>query len=90
MLYFFLTVLALSAAATVANIKIRYDAKTPQLAVFGTRDICVFYSNPFEGELLAVDIVMNISPSNIFPTMLLLKEIHLTLMLLVTYLANTK
>ena len=35
-LYFFLTVLVLSAAATVANIKIRYDAKTPQFAIFGT------------------------------------------------------
>ena len=43
-LYFFLTVLALSAAATVAKIKIRYDAKTPQFAIFGTRVICVFYS----------------------------------------------
>ena len=43
-LYFLLTVLALSAAATVANIKIRYDAKTPQFAIFGTRVICVFYS----------------------------------------------
>ena len=39
-LYFFLTVLALSAVATVANIKIRYDAKTPQFAIFGT---CVIY-----------------------------------------------
>ena len=44
-LYFFLTVLALSAAATVANIKIHYDAKTPQFAIFGTRVICVFHSN---------------------------------------------
>ena len=43
--YFFLTVLALSAAATVANIKIRYDAKTPQLAKFGTRVNYMFYSN---------------------------------------------
>ena len=43
MLYFFLTVLALSAAARVANIKIRYDAKTPQLAIFGTHVICMFY-----------------------------------------------
>ena len=43
-LYFFLPVLALSVAATVANIKIRYDAKTPQLAIFGTCVICVFYS----------------------------------------------
>ena len=31
--------------ATVANIKIRYDAKTPQFAIFGTLVICVFYSN---------------------------------------------
>ena len=30
-LYFFLTVLALSVAATVANIKMRYDAKTNSL-----------------------------------------------------------
>ena len=43
-LYFFLTALALSAAATVANIKIRYDAKIPQFAIFGTRVIYVFYS----------------------------------------------
>ena len=43
-LFFFLTVLALSAAATVANIKIGYDAKTPQFAIFGKRVICVFYS----------------------------------------------
>ena len=43
-LYVFLTVLALSAAATVVNIKIRYDAKTPQFALFGTRVMCVFYS----------------------------------------------
>ena len=43
-LYFFLTVLALAAVATVAKIKIRYDAKTPQFAIFGTRVICVFYS----------------------------------------------
>ena len=42
-LFFFLTVLALSAAATVANIKIRYDAKT-SFAIFGTRVIYVFYS----------------------------------------------
>ena len=45
-LYFFLTVLALSAADTVANIKIRYDAKIPQFAILGTRVIYryVFYS----------------------------------------------
>ena len=44
MLYFFFCTLALSAAATVANIKIRYDAKTPQFAIFGTHVICMFYS----------------------------------------------
>ena len=43
-LYFSLTVLALSTAATVANKKIRYDAKTSQFAIFGTRVIYVFYS----------------------------------------------
>ena len=32
------------AVATVANIKIRYDAKTSQFAIFGTRVIYVFYS----------------------------------------------
>ena len=48
-----LTVLALSAAATGANIKIRYDAKTPQFAIFGTRVICVFYSKRFS-ELLGL------------------------------------
>ena len=42
-LYFFLTVLALSAVATVTNIKVCYDAKTPQFAIFGTHVICVFY-----------------------------------------------
>ena len=47
MLHFFLTVLALSAAATVANIKISYDVKTPQFAIFGTRVICMFYSISF-------------------------------------------
>ena len=31
-------------AATVANIKIHYDAKTPQCAIFGTGVICVFHS----------------------------------------------
>ena len=40
----FFCTLTLSAAATVANIKIRYVAKTPQFAIFGTRVICVFYS----------------------------------------------
>ena len=45
-LYFLFCTLELSAAATVANIKIRYDAKTPQFAIFGTRVTCVFYSIP--------------------------------------------
>ena len=40
---FFFCTLALSASATAANIKIRYDAKTPQFAIFGIRVICVFY-----------------------------------------------
>ena len=44
MLYFFFCTLGMSVAATVANIKIRYDAKTPQFAIFGTCVICVFYS----------------------------------------------
>ena len=43
----FFCTLALSVAATVANIKIRYDAKTPKFAIFGTSVICVFYSNPY-------------------------------------------
>ena len=34
-LYFFITVLALSAAAIVANIKIRYDAKLPNSLYLG-------------------------------------------------------
>ena len=40
MLYFFLSVLALWAAATVADIKIRYDAKTPYFAIFWRRVTC--------------------------------------------------
>ena len=44
MMYFFFCSLALSAAATIANIKIHYDAKTPQFAIFGTSVISVFYS----------------------------------------------
>ena len=45
-LYFFICTFFMlaAAAATVANIKIRYDAKTPQFAKFGTRVIYVFYS----------------------------------------------
>ena len=44
MLYFFICTFFMLAAATVTNIKIRYDAKTPQFAIFGTRVIFVFYS----------------------------------------------
>ena len=36
-LYFFICTFFMLAAATVANIKIRYDAKTPKFAIFGTR-----------------------------------------------------
>ena len=43
-LYFFICTFFTLAAATVANIKTRYDAKTPQFAIFGTRVIYVFYS----------------------------------------------
>ena len=57
-LYLFLTVLALSAAVTIANIEIRYDAKTPQFAIFGTRTICVFYSI-LSGSLSMDGIVCN-------------------------------
>ena len=40
----FLCTLTQSAAATVANVKIRYDAKTLQFSIFETHIICVFYS----------------------------------------------
>ena len=40
MLYFFLYF-----GAPIAYIKIRYDAKTPQFAIFGSHVICVFYSS---------------------------------------------
>ena len=43
-MYLFLAVLALSAAAIVNNIKICFDGKTPQFAIFGTRVIFMFYS----------------------------------------------
>ena len=56
----FLTVLVLSAAAAVANIKIRYDAKTPQFAKIGTRVICVFYS------MMYFNIFQNMSLSKLF------------------------
>ena len=44
MLYFFICTFFMLGAATVANIKIRHDAKTPQFTIFGTRVICVFYN----------------------------------------------
>ena len=50
-LYFFICTFFMLAAATVANIKIRCDAKTPQFAIFWTRVICVFYSIP---DMLAI------------------------------------
>ena len=37
-------------AATIANIKIRYDAKTPQFAIFWTHVIYVFYSILFRND----------------------------------------
>ena len=40
MLYFFFCTLALSAAATVANIKIGYDGKTPQFVIFVCSTVC--------------------------------------------------
>ena len=43
-LYFFICTFFMLAAATVTIIKIHYDAKTPQFAIFRTRVICVFYS----------------------------------------------
>ena len=59
-LYFFLTVLALSAAAAVANIKLRYDANILQFAIFGTRGICVFQKYQFikSRKILNNDILM--------------------------------
>ena len=44
---FFYTLALSAAAATVANIKIRYDAKTSQFAIFARRVVCVFYSIQF-------------------------------------------
>ena len=41
---FFICTFVMLAAATVANIKICYEAKTPQFAIFWTRVIYVFYS----------------------------------------------
>ena len=43
-LYFLICTFCMLAVATVANIKIRYDVKTPQFAIFGTCVICVFHS----------------------------------------------
>ena len=49
--YFFIFTFFMLTAATVANIKIRYDAKTPQCAIFGTGVICVFHSIQLLREL---------------------------------------
>ena len=56
--FFFCTSKALSAAATVANLKIRYDAKTPQFAIFGTRVICVFYSITMKMMMMMIMMMM--------------------------------
>ena len=58
-LYFFRTVLALSVAATVANIKIRYDAKTPQFAIFGTYVMCVLQYQRLRWEFQEDPLGMN-------------------------------
>ena len=54
----FLTVLALSAAATVANIKVRYDVKTPQFAIFGAHVTCsmIFRKQPLPNTRTVIDI----------------------------------
>ena len=55
-LYFLICTFFMLAAATVANIEIRYDAKTPQFAIFGTRVICVFYSIYVDDRILFLSI----------------------------------
>ena len=56
-LYPFLTALAPPAAVTIVYIKVRYDAKTLQLATFGTRAICELHiiyreqANPAKPDL---------------------------------------
>ena len=65
--------------ATVANIKIRYDAKTPQLAIFGTCVIFVFYSICIMGfRVLRVTIIIT---SSLFLFQLFLKEICMSSLL---------
>ena len=70
-LYFFFCTLALSAAATVNNIKIRYDAKTPQFAIFGTRVICVFYSR-LHLRLISYSTVLGHNPAGYGPVLIFL------------------
>ena len=70
----FFCTLVLATAATVADIKICYESKTPQFAIFGTRIICVFYRNLQHHDV----------------TFLVLLHSMLTLMLLLANLANTK
>ena len=48
-LYLFLTVLALSAAATVANKKIRYDVKTHQFAAYKNAVLFSYCTGPISG-----------------------------------------
>ena len=51
-LYFFLYFGAVSGHYRRYDIKISYDAKTLQFAIFETRDICVFYSIWTDSSLL--------------------------------------
>ena len=46
-LHYFICTFFMLAAATVANIKICYDAKTRHFPIFGTHIICVFHSISF-------------------------------------------
>ena len=69
-LYSFCCALVLSAAATVANIKLRYDAKKPQFAIFGTPVICVFYSMIRQGGYTHDSTISN--PTGLFSCFILL------------------
>ena len=66
----FFCTLALSSAATVANIKIRYDAKTPQFAIFGTRVLCVFYSR-LNLRLISYSTVLGHNPAGYYMVLFL-------------------
>ena len=73
-LYFCLAILALSAAATVAKIKIRYDAKIPQYAIFGTLVIYVFYSICFVVVIDCIIIIFILCL--VYHTILISDEFH--------------